>query len=112
MEQRMSSDPGNMERRKSSRRRLDGGVACGVVSVELAELHDISHDGVRFRSLKRLNPNSKQEIVIHLDSAILNLSGTIVRSLISSSRMIEGKAMPIYEVALTFEQPLKDLPQA
>jgi hypothetical protein len=111
MEQRMNNDPVRMERRKSARTRLNGAVECGVVSVDPAELQDISHDGIRFRSLRRLNPNSRQEIVIHINSTVLNLSGTIVRSLISNSRMIEGRATPVYEVALAFEQPLKDLTQ-
>ena len=107
----MNNDPVRMERRKSARTRLNGEIECGVVSVDPAELQDISHDGVRFRSLRRLNPNSRQEIVIHINSTVLTLSGTIVRSLISNSRMIEGKATPVYEVALAFEQPFKDLTQ-
>ena len=111
MAQGMNGDSGRMERRKSRRKRLDGEIECGVVSVDLAELYDISHDGVRFRSLKRLNPNSKQKIVIHFNSTVLNLRGTIVRSLISRSRMVEGRATPVYEVALNFEQPLEDLTQ-
>ena len=99
------------ERRKSSRTRLDGEVECGIVSLDSAELHDISHSGVRFKSLKRLNPNSKQKIVIHFDSTILNVRSTIVRSMIFTSRMVEGKALPVYEVALSFEDPLRNLAQ-
>jgi hypothetical protein len=111
MGQEMKSDSVRMERRKSRRTRLDGEVECGVVTIESAELHDISHNGVRFTSLKRINPNSRQKIVIHFDSTVLNVRGTIVRSLISNSRMVEGRAMPVYEVALNFEHPLKDLAQ-
>jgi len=104
-------DPVRSERRKSSRTRLDGEVECGVISVDLAELHDISRSGVRFKSLKRLNPNSQQKIVIHFNNTVLNLRGTIVRSMIYQNRMIEGRATPVYEVALTFQDPLKDLTQ-
>jgi hypothetical protein len=31
--------------------------------------------------------------------------------MIYQNRMIEGKATPVYEVALTFKDPLKDLAQ-
>jgi len=99
------------ERRKSRRTRLDGEVECGVVSIDSAELHDISHTGVRFKSLKRLNPNSIQKIVISFDSTVLNVRGTIVRSMIYTTRMVEGEALPVYEVALTFQDPLRNLTQ-
>ena len=85
MERRMKHRPEGKERRKSSRTRLEGEVECGIVSVDSAELHDISHTGLRFKSLKRLNPNSRQKIVIHFDSTVLNVRGTIVRSMISNS---------------------------
>ena len=111
MERRMKHRPIGKERRKSSRTQLEGEVECGIVSVDSAELHDISHTGVRFKSLKRLNPNSKQKIVIHFDSTVLNVRGTIVRSMISNSRTVEGREMPVYDVALTFEDPLRNLAQ-
>jgi len=109
MEQRTSGWAGEEDRRKSHRNRLDGEVECGIISVDRAELYDISHEGVRFKSLKRLNPNSKQKIVLHFDATTLNLRGTIVRSMIYRSRMVEGKSTPVYEIALTFEKPLDNI---
>jgi len=111
MEKRMDNSPVRVEKRTSSRTRLDGEVECGIVAVDPAELHDISPSGIRFKSLKRLNPNSTQKIVLHFNNSVLNLRGTIVRSLISASRMIEGEQTPVYEVALNFEQPLKNISQ-
>lgn len=109
MKQRASEWMGEKERRRSPRNRLDGEVECGIISVDRAELHDISHEGVRFKSLKRLSPNSKQKIVLHFDASTLNLRGTIVRSMIYHSRTVEGREAPVYEIALTFEKPLEDI---
>lgn len=92
-----------MERRLRKRKVTNGSIEGGIVLVEPAEVHDLSLSGIRFKSVKKLDPNTRQKIAMLHNGKVLQLSGTVVRSSIANFREIEGLSVPIFEVAMHFD---------
>jgi len=92
-----------MERRLRKRKVTNGSIEGGIVLVEPAEVHDLSLSGIRFKSVKKLDPNTRQKIAMLHNGRVLQLSGTVVRSSIANFREIEGLSVPIFEVAMHFD---------
>ena len=92
-----------MERRNKKRKAVNGDVEGGIIFIEPAEVYDISLSGVRFKSHRKLDPNTQQKIALRHNTTLLQLRGTIVRSFVAHSRKIEGVSVPIYEIALNFD---------
>lgn len=91
-----------MERRSKKRKTVNGDVEGGIIFIEPAEVYDISLSGIRFKSRRKLDPNTQQKIAIRHNTTLLQLRGIVVRSSIANSRKIEGVPVAIYEIALNF----------
>jgi hypothetical protein len=88
-----------MEHRKAKRKAIHGEIEGGIISVDLAELCDLSVRGVRFKCSKDLPRRSRHTIAIRHSHVVLHLQGTVVRS-----RALKGDEEDLYEVAMSFDR--------
>ncbi len=88
-----------MEHRKAKRKAIHGEIKGGIISVDLAELCDLSVSGVRFKCSQSLSKRTKHTIAIRHNHIVLHLQGTVVRS-----RALEGDEGHLYEVAMSFDR--------
>ena len=92
-----------MERREADRKSNNGEAACGVISLEPAELSDVSNSGVRFKFLRKIDPNTTQKIAVRHNEDLLLLRGQVVRSTLVNTRRVMDNNYPVYEVAMHFD---------
>lgn len=92
-----------MERRSKKRKSVNGDLEGGIIFIEPAEVYDISLSGIRFKSRRKLDPNTQQKIALRHNTTLLQLRGTVVRSLVVNPRQIEGVSVLFYEIALNFD---------
>ncbi len=88
-----------MEHRKTKRKAIHGEIEGGIISVDLAELCDLSVRGVRFKCSSELPKRSKHTIAIRHNHIVLHLQGTVVRS-----RALTGDEGHLHEVAMSFDR--------
>jgi hypothetical protein len=91
-----------MEKRKNVRIKICGDVKCKMILATAIDIIDLSLDGVRFISSRRVNTNSICTIKISRDDYFLNLKGQVVRSMLKKTTEEEGNVIPLYEVAMNF----------
>lgn len=96
-----------MENRKYKRVKIHGNISGKMILTSNLDILDLSLSGIRFNSVRRVNINSICKIKIEKDDISINLKGIIVRSTFKNTTIIEGKSIPVYEVAMNFG-PLKD----
>lgn len=88
-----------MERRKAKRIAVHGEIKGGIISLDVAELCDLSTKGARFNFSQKLDNNAKYTLAIRHIHIVLHLKGKVVRS-----RIIEEAPKPIYEISMAFER--------
>lgn len=69
---------------------------------------DISGSGVCIEADRRLNLNTSYSLTLEKDACVLKLTGDVIRSTISGSRMNEeGESVPVYNAAIRFNNNMK-----
>ncbi len=91
------------EKRKYQRVKIEGQVNGKLVLASEMEILDLSLGGVHFLCTKRILTNSRCIIKLKFADNNLSLSGRAVRSVFKGTKKIDGESMPVYEVALEFE---------
>ncbi len=79
-----------------------GRPAGQVISISDVELLDISTEGVRFRTHRRLSPNSDCTFVLGMNGKRNAVKGTVTKSILRGTKRVENDYLPVYEVALEF----------
>ncbi|MEC4676123.1 MAG: PilZ domain-containing protein [Nitrospirota bacterium] len=92
-----------MENRKHTRVKNNGKIRGRTLMASNLDILDLSLNGIRFHSLKRVNIDSRYNLKISKGSISVNLKGIIVRSLFTNKSLIKGKSQPVYEVAMNFD---------
>lgn len=92
-----------MDHRTALRVEVSGQISGRMILVESLEILDISMTGMRFKCLRRMDMNSPHRIKIKKDDVLVNLKGIIVRAAFKGLQQIEEKSLPVYEVAMHFE---------
>lgn len=91
-----------MEKRGAHRIQVHGDCSGKMVLVEHVEVCDISETGIRLTCLKRVDMKSRHHIRIAKNDIQLNLKATVTRATMKGTREIDGKTVPVYEVAMQF----------
>ncbi|MBI5847058.1 MAG: PilZ domain-containing protein [Nitrospirae bacterium] len=97
-----------MDNRSALRVEVNGQICGKMILVESLEILDISMTGIRFNCMRRVDMNSPHRIKIEKNDVSVNLRGTIVRAAFKGLQQTEEKSLPVYEVAMHFDQ-LTDL---
>ncbi len=92
-----------MDKRSALRIEVNGQVCGKMVLVESLEILDISMTGIRFNCMRRVDMNSPHRIKIEQGDILITLKGKIVRSTFRGLQQVDGKNMPVYEVAMHFD---------
>ena len=86
--------------------RIKGEVAAKMILVNQVTILDLSLNGIRFQSTRKVDMNSVQNIKIERDGVSMSIKGHVVRSCLCLKQQ-EGRPVAVYDVAMTF----KDLSQ-
>jgi hypothetical protein len=92
-----------MDNRIAMRVQVNGQMNGKMVHVESLEILDISMTGIRFKCMRRVDMNSLHRIKIEKNDVSVKLKGTIVRASFKGLHQAEEKKLPVYEVAMHFE---------
>ncbi|NOY65051.1 MAG: PilZ domain-containing protein [Nitrospirae bacterium] len=91
-----------MERRRFQRFNVNGRIRGEIISSSDVELQDISPGGVRFLTTRRMNPNSNCTFTLNFNGKKISVNATVVRSMLKGTKKVNNDYLPIYEVALEF----------
>ncbi len=97
-----------MDNRSAIRVEVNGQICGKMILVESLEILDISSTGIRFQCMRRVDMNSPHRIKIEKNDISVTLKGMIVRASFKGLQQLEGKSLPVYEVAMHFDH-LTDL---
>jgi hypothetical protein len=92
-----------MDQRNAIRVEVNGQVCGKMVLVESLEILDISMTGIRFRSKRRMDMNILHRIKIEKGDISVVFRGSIVRATFMGLQQGGGDTIPVYEVAMHFE---------
>ena len=90
-----------MDKREHERKRVKGEVAGKMILVDQLMILDLSMNGIRFESMRRVDMNSVHSIKIEKDDISLSVKGQVVRSYLCL-KQLEGTPVALYDVAMTF----------
>ncbi len=93
-----------MDNRTALRVEVNGQLCGRMILVESLEILDISMTGIRFKCMRRVDMNSPHKIKIEKDTISLTLKGLIVRASFKGLQQAEDKSLPVYEVAMHFDE--------
>lgn len=96
-----------MEHRKYKRIQVHSDINGKMIITSHIEILDLSLSGIKFFCLKRVNTNSLNKIRLTKDDISVEVRGRVVRSTLKNS-IVNGQAMPVYEVAMSFEDLTDD----
>lgn len=91
-----------MDKREYERKRVKGEVAGKMILVDHVMISDLSMNGIRFQSIRRVDMNSVHSIKIERDDISLSVKGQVVRSYLCLKQQ-EGTQVAVYDVAMTFK---------
>jgi hypothetical protein len=91
-----------MDKREYERKRVKGEVAGKMILVDHVMILDLSLNGIRFESIRRVDMNSVHSIKIEKDDISLSVKGEVVRSYLRLKRQ-DGTPEAVYDVAMTFK---------
>ena len=91
-----------MDKREYERKRVKGEVAGKMILVDHVMISDLSMNGIRFQSIRRVDMNSVHSIKIERDDMSLSVKGQVVRSYLCLKQQ-EGTPVAVYDVAMTFK---------
>ena len=97
-----------MEQRKNKREAIHGNVRGKIVLIEHLEILDLSLSGIRFNCLKKVDTNNIHRIKIEKNNISINLKGKVVRSILKKLQEKNEKNIPVYEIAMNFENLSED----
>jgi hypothetical protein len=92
-----------MDHRSAMRIEVNGQVSGKMILVESLEILDISMTGIRFKCMRRVDMNYPHRIKIEMNDVSLHIRGTIVRASFIGLQQVEEKSLPLYEVAMHFD---------
>lgn len=96
-----------MDKREHERKRVKGEVAGKMILVDHVMILDLSMNGIRFESIRRVDMNSVHTIKIERDDISLSVKGQVVRSYLCLKKQ-EGTPVAVYDVAMTFKNPSQE----
>ena len=92
-----------LENRKFKRKDVHGNVSGRMVLIEHLEILDLSLSGIRFNCLKKVDTNSIHRVKIQKNNVSVDIKGRVVRSILKKMQEKKEKQIPVYEVAMNFE---------
>jgi hypothetical protein len=96
-----------LDKRQHERKRVKGEVAGKMILVDHVMILDLSMNGIRFESIRRVDMNSLHTIKIEKNGISLSVKGQVVRSNLCLKQQ-EGTQVALYEVAMTFRNLSQD----
>ena len=91
-----------LDNREHERKRVKGEVDGKMILVDHLMIVDLSMNGIRFESIRRVDMNSVHTIKIAKDDISLSVKGQVVRSYLCLKQQ-EGTTETVYDVAMTFK---------
>jgi len=91
-----------MEHRKYKRVEIHSNITGRMVLTSQIRIVDLSMTGIRFSSMRRVNTNNCYRVRLAKDDVRVEVRGTVVRSTLKNA-IVEGRQMPVYEVAMNFD---------
>ena len=91
-----------MDKREHERKRVKGDVDGKMILVDHVMILDLSMNGIRFESIRRVDMNSVHTIKIERNDIALSVKGQVVRSYLCLKQE-EGTPVAVYDVAMSFK---------